>query len=74
MKTPAYPLPNMQAIIRDLRQPKFLTSVDIMDAFFCMELDEEPKKYTAFVTEDGLQEWNPCSFGLASFPGEFRHG
>lgn len=73
MKVPAYPLPNMQAIIRDLRQAKYLTSVDIMDAFFCMELDEESKKFTAFVTEDGLWEWNVCSFGLASFPGEFQN-
>lgn len=73
MKVPAHPLPNMQAIIRDLRQAKYLTSVDIMDAFFCMELDEESKKFTAFVTEDGLWEWNVCSFGLASFPGEFQN-
>lgn len=72
MKVPAYPLPNMQTIICDLCQAKFLTSIDIMDAFFCMELDEESKKYTAFVTEDGLWECNVCSFGLASFPGEFQ--
>lgn len=72
MKVPAHPIPNMQNIIRDLRQAKYLTSIDIMDAFMCMELDEESKKYTAFVTEEGLWEWNVCSFGLASFPGEFQ--
>lgn len=73
VKVPAYPLPNMQAIIRDLRQAKYLSSVNIMDTFFCMELDEESKKYTAFVTEDGLWEWNVCSLGLASLPGEFQY-
>jgi hypothetical protein len=71
LKIPAHPIPNMQALIRTLKATKYFSSFDIMDAFFMMALDEPSKELTAFVTEDGLWEFNVCSFGLAPFPGEF---
>ena len=71
LRVPAHPIPNMQALIRALTHTKYFTSIDIMDAFFLMHLDEKSKELTAFVTEDGLWEWNVCSFGLSPFPGEF---
>ena len=71
LRIPAHPIPNMSAMIRTLRASKYFSSFDIMDAFFMMALDETSKELTAFATEDGLWEYNVCSFGLAPFPGEF---
>lgn len=45
---------------------------DIMDAFFCIPLSEGFKKYTAFVTKDGLFEYNAGCFGLANMPEQFQ--
>ena len=50
----AYPLPNMQNIVRSLQASKYLSSIDIMDAIYNIVLDENSRKFTAFCTEDGL--------------------
>lgn len=72
VETPAYPLPNMPKLIRSLRGARYMSSIDIMDAFFCLKLTDGSRKYTAFVTEDGLFEYNVGSFGLACMPAEFQ--
>jgi hypothetical protein len=72
LRLPAHPLPDMKAIIRTLRSATLFSSFDIMDAFFMMSLAPESRKYTAFVTQDGLWEYTVCAFGLSPFPGEFQ--
>ena len=41
LEAPGYPLPNMPKLVRSLKGAQYLSSIDIMDAFFCMKLREQ---------------------------------
>jgi hypothetical protein len=72
VEVPANPIPHMWSTIELLGESKYNSSLDVQNAFHCMELMEESKQYTAFATPDGLWEYNIGCFGLAPMPPEFQ--
>jgi transposase InsO family protein len=64
-----YPLPNINRILAQLRTSKFLSSIDLKDAFFQIPLSEESRHKTAFaVPGRGFFQFCRCPFGLSNSP------
>lgn len=66
-KRDAYPLPNLNRILSRLTKTKFLTSIDLKDAFWQVELEEKDRIKTAFtVTGRGFFHFKRMPFGLVN--------
>ena len=59
-----YPLPDCETLLRQGAGYRYNSSVDIADAFWCMEMDPASTQYTAMATPIGVFEWNRLCFGL----------
>ena len=51
---------------------QFYTTFDLADGYYQVELAEEDKEKTAFITEYGLFEFNVMPFGLTNAPATFQ--
>jgi hypothetical protein len=68
-KRDAYPLPFVNDILNQLRDAKFLSSIDLKQAFWQIPLTEDSCEKTAFtVPRRGLFEFNVLPFGLHNSP------
>ena len=47
-KKDAYPIPNIDGILNKLRRAKYISKVDLKNAYFQVALDEESRQYTTF--------------------------
>ncbi|CAF1688559.1 unnamed protein product, partial [Adineta ricciae] len=64
-----HPLPNMEQTIRRLGGGyKFFSKLDMKSGFWQIPIKEEDKHKTAFVTAEGLYEWNVLAQGLKNSP------
>ena len=68
----SWPIPRISEILDKLKGARYFTSIDLADGFHQIGIDEESKKYTAFITEDGLYELNTCPMGLSTSPNHFQ--
>lgn len=66
-----YPLPVIESQLEKLQGKQYFTSLDLANGFYHIDLEENSKKYTAFVTEDGLYEFNKLPFGYVNSPAVF---
>lgn len=65
----AYPLPNIEGILSRLPKAKFITSLDLKDAFWQIPLDPISKDKTAFtVPGRPLYQYKVMPFGLCNAP------
>ena len=69
---PAFPMPNIAEILDKLGGAKYFTSIDLGNAYYQVELDEESKEKTAFSTKMGQFCFNRMPFGIAAAPGTFQ--
>jgi len=67
-----YPLPVIDDILTYLGEAKYFTTLDMFSGYWQVEIDEKDKHKTAFVTTDGLFEFNRLSFGLTTAPSTFQ--
>ena len=67
-----YPLPRIDDIIDKLAGSQYFTTLDLKAGYWQIPIDEEDKKKTAFVTTDGLYEFNVLPFGLSNAPASFQ--
>ncbi|KXJ77343.1 hypothetical protein RP20_CCG007721 [Aedes albopictus] len=51
---------------------KIWSVLDVKDAFFLLELDDESKDITTFITHRGLYRFKRLPFGLVSAPEIFQ--
>lgn len=64
-KSDAYPVPHVQYILDNLRDAKFLTSLDLSAAYHQIPLSEDSKEKTSFtVPGKGLFHYKRMCFGL----------
>lgn len=64
-----YPMPQIDSILNKLRDARYLTSIDLRQAFFQIPLEESSRPKTAFaVYGKGLFEFCVMPFGLANSP------
>ena len=52
-------------------QPTLFTTLDMLKGFWQVPIEESSKQYTAFITHDGVFEYNRMPFGLANSPACF---
>ena len=65
----AYPIPIMDGILDKLRRAKYISKVDLKNAYFQVVLDEESRQYTAVaVPGPGLWQFKKMPFGLTNVP------
>ena len=72
LKIEQYPLPRPEELFLKLQNGKHFTKIDLSDAYFQIELDEESKKLTVINTHNGLYSYNRLPFGIASAPAIFQ--
>ena len=68
----AYPLPRIDQCLGTLNGNKFFSNLDLTAGYWQIPMVEEDKQKTAFITNDGLFEFNVLSFGLVNAPATFQ--
>lgn len=72
-KKDAYPLPNMTAILDQLRSARYISKLDLTSAYWSIPLDEASCEKTAFaVPGRGLFEFVRMPFGLTNATASFQ--
>ena len=66
------PLPKIDKMYAALRGAKIFTTLDLRSGYYHINLNEESKAKTAFVTPFGKYEFNSILFGLAQAPAYFQ--
>lgn len=63
----------MRSILSQLHQAKYISTLDMSEAFHQIPMDEASRKYTAFAVEGkGLFEWIRMPYGLTGAPSTFQ--
>lgn len=68
----AYPLPRIDDSLDSLGKSKVFSTLDLTSGYWQVELDQDAKEKSAFVTRSGLYEWEVLPFGLTSAPSTFE--
>ena len=70
-----WPIPNIMETLKSIgrRRPKFFAVMDLTSGYHQMALSTSDRKYTAFMTDKGLFEFNRVPFGLKGAPSYFQH-
>lgn len=66
-----FPMPVIEDQVAKLQGKRYFTSLDLKNGFYHVDLNEESKKYTSFVTDSGQYEFNRLPFGYANSPAIF---
>ena len=72
LSVPKYPLPRIDDVLQSFEGKKFFSVLDLTSGFWQIPIKKEDRHKTAFVTSEGLFEWNRMPFGLASSPAYFQ--
>ena len=69
-----FPLPNITDTFDhlDMQRPLFFSTLDMASGYWQIALEDDAKKKTAFITQDGLFEFNVMPFGLHNAPCTFQ--
>ncbi|XP_044315167.1 uncharacterized protein LOC123037605 [Drosophila rhopaloa] len=69
----AYPIPMINYILDQLREAKYISSLDLKDGYWQIPLEADSRQYTAFtVPGKGLFQWKVMPFGLHSASATFQ--
>ncbi|CAF2090982.1 unnamed protein product [Rotaria magnacalcarata] len=69
----SHPLPKMEQAIQTLGGGyKFFSKLDMKSGFWQIPIQEEDRHKTAFITPEGLYEWNVLAQGLMNSPPSFQ--
>ncbi|KRK05548.1 uncharacterized protein Dyak_GE28019, partial [Drosophila yakuba] len=69
----AYPVPRMNFILDQLREAKFISTIDLKSGYWQIPVEEKSRQYTAFtVPGRGLFQWTVMPFGLTTAPATFQ--
>ena len=72
IKRPKYAIPTIEERLPLLTNAKVFTIVDVSEAFYTIELDEDSSLLTTFCGPDGRYCYNRMPFGIASGPEEYQ--
>ena len=72
-KKDGYPLPKVTDILDQLREAKYITSLDLKSAYHQIPLDDASKEKTAFTVRGrGLYQWKRMPQGLHNAPATWQ--
>ena len=67
-----HPLPSLDEILHKLQGGCIFTKIDLADAYFQLELDDDAKNLCVINTQFGLFRYRRMCFGVASSPANFQ--
>lgn len=68
-----YPLPRLEGILDHLKKAKYISTIDLSQAYFQVPLNKDSQPITAFSVEGlGHFEFVRCCFGLSGAPATFQ--
>jgi len=69
----AYPMPRINYILDQLREARYISSLDLKDGYWQFPLEESSRQYTAFtVPGKGLFQWRVMPFRFHSASATFQ--
>ena len=71
-KRDVYPLPNIEDALHSLRGAIYFSSLDLNNGYWQFPIKSSDREKTAFITQDGLYEFNKMPFGLTNAPALFQ--
>ena len=72
IKHDVYPLPNINDALSALQGALFFCSLDMNSGYWQIPIKKEDREKTAFITQDGLYEFNYMPFGITTAPSFFQ--
>lgn len=71
-KKDAYPLPLIEDCLERCKNAKWMTIIDLADAYHHIPMAPGSEAATAFCTKDGLYHWRVMPYGATGCPGAFQ--
>lgn len=68
----AYPLPRINMCLDCLASSKIFSTIDLQNAYMQLEVAEEDRHKTAFISKYGLFEYSVLPFGVCNGPSTFQ--
>ena len=71
--TDRFPLLNLQDTLDTLGGSAYFSTLDMKSGYWQVTMAPEDQTKTAFITHEGLYEWEVAPFGLNTMPGIFQN-
>ena len=68
----AMPIPRIDTLLDKLQGARVFSSLDLASGYWQVPIEESSRRYTAFVADNELWEWNVMPFGLCNAPATFQ--
>ena len=69
-----WPIPNIENLLRRIgaKRAKYFATLDYTSGYYQAPLEESSRQYTAFITQDGIYEFNRVPMGPKGAPAYFQ--
>lgn len=68
----SYPFPTAEDLMAKLDAAAYFSKIDIKDAYHQVELAQESRFITTFITKDGLYRFKRLMFGMRNAPADYQ--